>query len=504
MTGKPPNAVTLEMGPAGEPSSSNRKLALGAVALAAVNVVKVAIQLLMLPLMARLLGPDEFGIYALALPTVLFVSYFADGGLGATLSREPESSTLVWSSAFWILILMGISLALGASIFGVLLGYVTQQPRVAPMIALLSLSVLFLVLSVSPGARLGRRKNLAVGAAAELVSNLTGAIIAVTLAMKGAGAWSLAAQYLAIYATRALILNAAAFNIPRFEFDLSIIRPHIASGSLLVGARLCDYAGRISENILINRVFGTAFLGSYNFATQISRFTSESVGNVTWTTLYVHSLTGSQVSVVELHRQLCRLLGGILFPATMLAAAAAPQLIDLLLGPKWVELDIQLRVLMPTAALVAIANQVGAVLLANGSFAIQFWFNAGQSLGRVLIILAAPWIGFVNIIYGIGLVALLYSTALLFVSSRSTGCKPLPMLLGLVGPAISSLMAAGACLAALNAFPTSPIATVTCLIFGFVIFGACMFLIDRKGLIEDWEAVRRLMSTREAKQFSID
>ena len=51
---------------------SNRKLAFGAIASGTVNVVKAALQLLLLPVMARLLGPDEFGVYALALPTVSF------------------------------------------------------------------------------------------------------------------------------------------------------------------------------------------------------------------------------------------------------------------------------------------------------------------------------------------------------------------------------------------------------------------------------------------------
>src|SRR5450755_2122761 len=53
-----------------EPSSSGRKVAMGAMASGAVNVIKVILQLLLLPIMARLLGPSEFGLYALALPTV--------------------------------------------------------------------------------------------------------------------------------------------------------------------------------------------------------------------------------------------------------------------------------------------------------------------------------------------------------------------------------------------------------------------------------------------------
>jgi O-antigen/teichoic acid export membrane protein len=491
------NTLGPEADSTGAPLSSGRKLALGAIASGAVNLVKVGLQLLLLPIMARLLGPQEFGIYALVLPTISFVTLLADGGLGATLAREPESSSLVWSSAFWMLLLTGFALALGASAFGALLGHLVGQPRVPAMIAILSLSLIFLVLSVSPTARLNRRKNLAVGAAAELSANLIGATIAVVLAIKGAGAWSLVAQYVATYGTRSLVLNAAAFSIPMFEFSLSAIRPHIASGGILVGTRLIEHAGRVTENIVVDRVFGTALLGSFTFASQISRFTGESIGNVTWAALYVQSLSNDKASVVELHRQLCRLIAAILFPVTLLAAAAAPELVDLLLGPKWVGLAFLLRVLLPISALTTVALQVGAILLANGRLKIQFWCSATQSLARVLIICAGPWIGLTATVYGLAVVALLFFAAMLVFSEPWTGCRPLPILRGLVGPAISSLVAAGACMSALHEFPTSLGWTLTSLTFGFGIFAVSMLLVDKKGLVEDWQAIRRLMSVRK-------
>src|ERR1700732_4121279 len=144
---------------AGAAPVSSRKLAFGAIASGTVSLIKGGLQLLMLPVMARLLGPEEFGIYALALPTVSFVALLADGGLGATLAREPETSSLGWASAFWVLLFTGFSLALGASAFGVFLAHLVQQPRVSPMVALLSLSLVFLVLSVPARAGLDSRQK---------------------------------------------------------------------------------------------------------------------------------------------------------------------------------------------------------------------------------------------------------------------------------------------------------------------------------------------------------
>jgi len=483
---------------ASAPLASSRKLAFGAIASGTVNVIKVGLQLLLLPVMARLLGPDEFGIYALALPTVSFVALLADGGLGATLAREPETSTLVWSSAFWFLLFTGLTLAIGAAAFGVVLSYLVQQPRVSPMIALLSLSLVFLVLSVPAGARLTRRRNLGIGAAADLAANLIGAVVAVILALNGAGAWSLVAQYLATYATRAVVLNISAFEMPSFVFNMRSIHPHMASGGLLIGTRLSEYLGRVGENVLIDRLFGTALLGSFTFANQISRFATETVGNVSWAALYVQALTSDRASVVDIHRRLCRMLAGILFPATLLGAAAAPELIDMLLGPKWLDLALMLRVLLPISALSIIAVQVGPILLATDRFNIFFCCAVGLGAGRVMAVGAGYWLGLEGVVFGMAAVTLLHFAVLILLSASVTGCRVSPMLRGLSGPAVSSLVAAGGCLLMLRLLSPSVGSTLVSLATGLAVFTVCMFLTDKKSLTEDWVIIRRIATARGA------
>ena len=473
--------------------TSSRKLALGAVASGAVNVLKVGLQLILLPVMARLLGPNEFGVYALALPTVSFVALLADGGLGATLAREPETSSLVWSSAFWFLLCTGIGLALAASIFGILLSHLVQQPRISPMIAWLSLSLVFLVLSVPAGARLARRRNLQVGAAAELVANLLGAVVAVTMAANGAGAWSLVAQYLTVYAVRALVLNVAAFEMPGYEFSIGSIRPHMVSGGLLIGTRLSEYLGRVGENVLIDRILGTSVLGSFTFANQVSRFASETVGNVSWAALYVQALTGERASVVDIHRRFCRLLAGFLFPTTFLAAAAAPELTDMLLGPKWAELPLMLRVFLPLSAMSIIAVQVGPILLAIDRFRLYFWCATALALGRVIVVCTGIWFGLEGVVFGFATVTMVHFAVLIILSEPVTGCRVAPMLRGLVGPAISGVAAVLVCLTVLRSLPVGHGTTIVSLAVGLASFALCMLLIDRQGLKEDLHIVRGLI-----------
>lgn len=459
-----------------------------------VNVIKVGLQLVLLPLMARLLGPSEFGLYALALPTVSLLTLLADGGLGGTLARERESNSLIWSSAFWALLLLGIVLALGSSGIGLLMGHLADQPRLPEIIAALSLSLVFLTLTVVPASRLVRRRHLGILAATELAANVSGAVVAVSMAWQGAGAWSLAAQYVTSYAVRAAIVNSAAFQIPSMQFSIVALRPHLLSGGILIASRIFEYSGRAMENFSVDRLFGTAIVGSYNFGNQVSKFVTDSASNVVWSALYVQALTEEKEKVAVLHRQLCRLLGAILFPVTFLAAAAAPEILNVMLGPKWPDLAFVLRVLLPLYAISAICQQTAPLLLAYGRFEIQFWCMVGLSMGRVIAVGFGFWIGLHGALYTIVVVTILYCVAMIVVPVRATGCLPLPMLAGLVRPALCSLMATAAFLLVHAAFPASPTGTLGLMFGAVVLYLLAMLIFDRRGLTEDWNSARRLLS----------
>jgi O-antigen/teichoic acid export membrane protein len=422
----------------------------------------------------------------------------ADGGLGGTLAREQESSSLVWSSAFWLLLLLGVVLALASAGFGVVLGYLANQPRLPGLIALLSLSILFFTLSVVPAARLTRRKHMGTFAGADIAANITGAIVAVACALYGWGAWSLAAQYVVTYAVRSIILNAAAFYWPEARCSLTALQPHLVSGSIQVASRMTEYAGRMTENFLVDRIFGTVLLGSFSFANQISRFATEVAGNVVWATLYTFAVTGEKDEVVLLHRKLCRLLGLALFPMAFLAAAGADDLIAVFLGPKWADMTPLIRVLLPLYALSAICVQSSPILLAYGRFDIQLWCMSGLAIGRTVSVLLGFWIGLQGVLYGITIVTLLFCAAQLIFPAKVTGCEPRPILTLLIRPAISAIVATAAFVASDYMLPLAGLKIAIDFAIGLLVYAAVMLLIDRRQLRDDVGSIKLVMRPTRA------
>lgn len=473
-----------------------RRFAFNAAAGGAANLVKVGIQLVLLPVMARLLGPAEFGLYALALPTIAFFTTLADGGLGASLAREKETSTSVWSTAFWTLLATCTLMALVTVAGGYVLAGVSRQPRLAGIMALLSLSFPLLAMTALPAARLVRRGNLVVHSVADLTSTLIGAGVAVSLAALGAGAWSLAVQYVLGWMVSCAILNAAAFERPTFEFRVASLKSHAATGGSLVGSRLSELFGRQVENLLFGRLFGAVTLGSYTFANQTSRFLCDAAGNPVWGALYSHALREDARKVEPLHTTLSRLLASALFPAGALLAASAPQVFDVVLGPRWASAAVLVQIMVPFYALNSVAAQCGAIMLANGRSASLFWALTGLSAGRILAVLIGPLAGPIGIAWGIDAANAAYAVAMFAAIGATTGASAWPLVRELLPPLAASALAGAVCHTLIVLRPESLAWTVASLGLGGCAFVLGMMLVQGRRLMADAFAIRRIVFTR--------
>lgn len=474
---------------------SGRRLAFGAGALGMVSILKMGLQAASLPIMARLLGPSELGVYALAFPVVAFVTTLADGGLGISLTREPDSSR-VWSTAFWVLLFTGLTLALLLIGIGFAEGALTHQPRVPGLMAALSVTVVFMTITVPSMARLDRQGRIAVGGFADLAANLFGICIGVTLAFHGAGAWSLVAQYVSLFAVRAAIVNSVAFVKPKFEFHPHLLVTHLSTGGLVVGTRTADYFGRMVENLVVGQTLGITMLGRYSFSNQLTRFVTEMVTNPLWMTFYIRALHAPHDETALLQLQFSRVLGFLLFPITAFAVVSAPMAVPLFLGAKWLAAIPLLQIMLPSYAMGLVAGLSGATLLARGRFDIQFYAQLGATAGRVLAVCLGPWVGITGIACVITGVTTLYALFMLIVPATITGCRPVPVLRNVAGPFVASLAMGAICWLLLRHVPPSLTRIALTAILGALTYLAVTLLVDRARLTQDFNLLQQILFTK--------
>jgi PST family polysaccharide transporter len=472
---------------------TDRRLALGAAVMAVANIAKIGIQFATLPIMARLLGPHSYGLYALALPTITFMLMLADGGLGNSLARENLESHAVWASAFWAVHGFALLLAVGAIGWSFLLAYVTNQPQLPALMATLSIALLFLASSVLPMARMLQKGRLHVGALADLAATVVGVGLGISLAYRGAGAWALVGQYVVTFAIRACIMNLGAFEMPALIFNLSQLRPHLLLGGSIVGSKLTDYAGRITENALVSSILGTNILGVYGFANQIPRFLCEGASNPLWAILYVQAVQKPEEAVIRAYYQFSRVLGLVLFPVTLLSAVASSQIIGLFLGVAWHTAALPLSILLATSTFPTIGGLSSALVYAKGRGGLQLWISGSLVAARVLVVLAAGSLGLNGIAAVIGIVNVAYGFVAIMVPARVAGTSPRALLHGMSAPFGCAIAAGAVCEMLLRIFGSQTYILILAELVSLLVYLGLLAMLEHRRLIDDIAMLRALI-----------
>lgn len=462
------------------------------------NLVKVILQLIMLPLMARFLGPAEMGIYMLAMPVIALVMPLTDAGLGQSLAREKLDNHPVWSTAFWLL--LGVSFVLSGSIIcgGYFVALMANQPRL-PMV-MVALSVVFplVAIGVLPNARLTQKGRLQVGPVIDMGANILGAAIGAYCAYSRWGVWAMVAQYTSVFVFRTTFFNIVEFYIPRLIFNMKVLGGHMQLGGAITSCKLIEFGGRMLENSLISRVLGSEALGTYGFATQVSRFLSEAVSNSMWANLYYSALYGDEEATVKALMKLTRVLGLILLPASCLAAALAPTVLPILLGHKWALAGWPLAVLCVSSPYVVIGNMTAAVLFAKGKGKIPLWTSILTTIGRLIALLVFSQFGLVAACAALSVVSIGTYFCSFVVTEKSIGHGAFSVFRNMLWPIVLSLVGFGASLLILLKYTGLPGEVMAVAAFAAIyVLGQCIF--DRALFIGDVLGIVKLATRKRAQ-----
>jgi lipopolysaccharide exporter len=288
---------------------------------------------------SRLLDPATFGLMALANLVVLFAQFFVRMGLASALVQKPDlrrDDVRAASTA---------GLGLGVACFAVVwalapaLSSLFRAPELTPVLRLLGVSFLFEG-SAMTGMGLLRRqlrfRELSVITVATYVLGYL--VVAVGLALLGAGVWSLVVGALVSNASQALWQYALLRYPVRPVLRWQPYRYVCGYGMRLSGAHLLDYAGGNLDNLVVGRVTGTAALGQYSRAYYLAFLPLRYYLTQALTQVLFPHLARIQHDPERLRRAFLSILGLaalVVFPVCAGMAAAAPQLVGVVLGPQW-------------------------------------------------------------------------------------------------------------------------------------------------------------------------
>ncbi|MHA7971743.1 lipopolysaccharide biosynthesis protein [Rhizobium sp. CAU 1783] len=229
------------------------------------------------PILARILSPEEFGAVAVALALVQFLAMIGGAGFasGLVIQREEELTTI--HSVFWTNLAISAAMALGIFLTADELAALCGAPEAGYLLRIMSLLIPLQLAGDVAYALLARRMQFSRDALWSMISESAGALIAVGLALLGAGVWALIAQLFSSAAIRLVGLYVVSGYRPRPVFHP---RSVVSLGRFslgMMGSEIANFITFQSPMVVISRYLGLADAGAYSAANRFSSIPNQVV-----------------------------------------------------------------------------------------------------------------------------------------------------------------------------------------------------------------------------------
>ena len=342
-------------------------------------VASIVIQLLQLAALGRLLEPTDFGLMAIMMVVIGLAISLADFGVGNYIVQVNTLSRRL----FWRLFGLGIGLSLVLSaIIAVASSWVAdyyQSPILRDLLPWLGLVVITSTISQIYFAVLQRSFKFKIIAVVEIISTLVCMVVAVGFAWLGYGVWSLIAGQIALSTVKTIFYLGGTSQF--LQAMPASCTGHISDalhfGYYQVGERLLNFAGWNLDKIIIGKLLGERSLGIYSVAFQLM-MRPFSVLNPVFTRVSLPIFSQIKNDNLRLRRgylDVVRTIALISFPVYLGLAIAAPALVEILMGSKWIEAAPVVSVLCGLGLLFSLGNPIGTLIVAKGRPKWAFYLN---------------------------------------------------------------------------------------------------------------------------------
>jgi O-antigen/teichoic acid export membrane protein len=314
----------------------------------------------------RLLGPENVGIVGQATVFITISYIFLNLGTTATIIQRPHLEKVEIGSAWWVNVVLGVSLA-GVTVgIAPLLATFFRTEQLTAVLRVLSVCFVLKAMAVVPMALLYRGMRFRSLGIVEIASTYLGGALAVAAAASGAAYWALVVQTLATDAIY-LVALVAVGGRPELTWSLTAARRLWSFSSRVMGSELVRFISNNSDKFMVGRFLGVTALGFYSLAYRVlllPQQTMQQAGRVILPTF--SRLQNDRERLARIFLRATESVALTVCPLMTLTILCAPVAVPIIFGKAWAPAVVALQLLAAMTIQYLISSLTGSVLLAVG------------------------------------------------------------------------------------------------------------------------------------------
>jgi lipopolysaccharide exporter len=319
-------------------------------------------------ILARILAPDDFGLFGLVVAITVGINVFSETGITLFLIQKRHPSESHWNTAWCISTVRGITLFSLCWAISVPIAKFYNQPILQPMLRVLAISYIFQGVTNIHIHNLQRTMNFKKKVILDQISETIGNLVSILLAFILHNVWALVAGNIFVSIT-AFILSYASINVrSKYSLDKEIVKELFRFSHPLLLVSIIVYIVTTVDDLVVGRIIGITALGYYAMAYNIANVATLSVSR-TFAQVTLPAYSAIRDDKNRLSNAFYRVLSVntiICVPICIGMITIAPDIVDVVLGEKWRPIITSFRILCVLGLVRSIASVFGPLIIGSG------------------------------------------------------------------------------------------------------------------------------------------
>lgn len=296
----------------------------------------MGITLLSTIILARMLTPDDFAIIGIVTIFIAFSQMMVDSEMGGSLLRKPVVTKTDYSTLFYYN--LGVSLILYFILYlaAPLIANFYSLPPLVEVIRVLSITIVIQAFRVVQRIMIFRELEFKKYALINILGGSISLVVAVIMAHKGYGYWSLVGQQIVQAFCNLALMEMYNRFVPSLTFSKESFKYQFSFGISLLGSNTVNIiANNLSTNI-IAKIATIEFTGYYTQVSKLTNFCQTSIGPVMDQSIFpILAKYDKVVDIRKMYYKILKKLTLLLVLISVLFILFAEPIIMVILGKQW-------------------------------------------------------------------------------------------------------------------------------------------------------------------------
>lgn len=365
-------------------------------------------------ILARLLSPDDFGLFALVLVFIEFFQPVREWGFQAALIQKESLDEGDLSTAFWSICIIGLVLYFFTVLSARSVGSFMNNRQIGEILPVIGVSFLLTPFGSIQWSILNKELNFKSLALRDTIATIVYGVTACLMAVKGFGVLSLVIAYLAREVTFSIIFSFVYKWKPHFLFNYSKLKAMVKFSLNCMGSGLINNLIANVDNIFVGKILGTRSLGFYSLShNTVSHPQTKFVAQISKVLFPVYSLMQNNPDKMrEAYLKSLSVVSLVTVPMLSVLFASADIFVSIFYGHKWLPAVPLIRIMCFYGLARAFISINSSIFLSKGRSDIDFKIT----LFRLIIIIPALFLGVRYGVVGVSVAVLVYSIINLIIS----------------------------------------------------------------------------------------